>query len=65
MVWERNESWWAKERPQPRGQAKYIVDIVNGANNVALGLLMQGGIDLSNNFLPGSPPWSTNGYVTH
>ena len=32
---------------------KYIVDIVNSSNEVALGLLLQGEIDLSNNFLPG------------
>ena len=43
---------------------KYIVDIVNGANNVALGLLMQGGFDLSNNFLPGIATLVDKGYVS-
>ena len=33
---------------------KYIVDIVNSSNEVAMGLLLQKGLDLSNNFLPGA-----------
>ena len=41
---------------------KYIVDIVNGSNNVALGLVLQGEIDLSNNFLPGIATLVQGGY---
>ena len=41
---------------------KRIVDIVNGSNNVALGLVLQGGIDLSNNFLPGVATLVKGGY---
>ena len=63
MVWVRNDSWWAKAALGLEAKPKYIVDIVNGANNVALGLLMQGGIDLSNNFLPGVATLVNNGYV--
>ena len=42
---------------------KYIVDIVNGANSVALGMVLQGGLDLSNNFLPGIGELVNRGYV--
>ena len=63
MVWVKNDNWWAKTALGIDVEPKYIVDIVNGANNVALGLLMQGGIDLSNNFLPGVATLVQNGYV--
>ncbi|MDA8297311.1 MAG: ABC transporter substrate-binding protein [Actinomycetota bacterium] len=51
-VLEKNPHWWANSigysvKPQ------YIVDIVNGSNNVVLGQVLSGQIDLSNNFLPG------------
>jgi peptide/nickel transport system substrate-binding protein len=64
MVWVKNDGWWAKTALNLDVKPKYIVDIVNGANNVALGLLMQGGIDLSNNFLPGIATLVQNGYVS-
>ena len=64
MVWVKNDSWWATAALGLDVKPKYIVDIVNGANNVALGLLMQGGIDLSNNFLPGIATLVDNGYVS-
>jgi peptide/nickel transport system substrate-binding protein len=64
MVWVKNDNWWAKAALSLDVAPKYIVDIVNGANNVALGLLMQGGIDLSNNFLPGIATLVDNGYVS-
>jgi peptide/nickel transport system substrate-binding protein len=53
MVWLKNNTWWAKDALGLDPAPKRIVDIVNSSNNVALGLLLQGGIDLSNNFLPG------------
>lgn len=52
MVWVRNDDWWGNEvfgQPKP----KYIVDLVNVSNNITLGMLMKGEIDLSNNFIPG------------
>jgi len=64
MVWVRNDNWWAIKALDVTVKPKYIVDIVNGANNVALGLLMQGGIDLSNNFLPGVATLVDKGYVS-
>ena len=64
MVWIKNDAWWGKTALNLDVKPKYIVDIVNGANNVALGLLMQGGIDLSNNFLPGVATLVDKGYVS-
>jgi len=51
-VWVRNENWWGNDvfgAPAP----KRIVDIRTSSNNVALGMVLQGDLDLSNNFLPG------------
>jgi peptide/nickel transport system substrate-binding protein len=62
MVWVKNDNWWAKTALNLDVKPKYIVDIVNGANNVALGQLLQGGIDLSNNFLPGVASLVAGGY---
>jgi peptide/nickel transport system substrate-binding protein len=53
MVWLKNNNWWAKSALSLDPAPKRIVDIVNPSNNVALGLVLQGGVDLSNNFLPG------------
>lgn len=49
----RNEEWWGIKAFGKTPGPKRIVDIVNGSNNVALGMVLQGGLDLSNNFLPG------------
>lgn len=52
MVWVRNDNWWGNNvfgKPKP----KYIVDLVNVSNNITLGMLMKGEVDLSNNFIPG------------
>ncbi len=62
MVWVRNDNWWAKSALNLEVKPKYIVDIVNGSNSVGLGLLLQGGIDLSNNFLPGIATLVKGGY---
>jgi peptide/nickel transport system substrate-binding protein len=53
MVWVRNDDWWGKDVLGLSFAPKYIVDVVNSSNNVALGMVLQGGLDLSNNFLPG------------
>ena len=47
MVWVKNDDWWAKTALNLDVKPKYIVDIVNGANSVALGMVLQGGLDLS------------------
>jgi peptide/nickel transport system substrate-binding protein len=61
MVWVKNDGWWGKAAGMDV-KPKYIVDIVNGANSVALGQLLAGEIDLSNNFLPGVATLVAGGY---
>lgn len=54
MVWVRNDNWWGNDvfgQPKP----KYLVNLVVNSNNVALGMLMKGELDLSNYFIPGVP----------
>ena len=61
-VWQRNDSWWGTSvfgAPAP----KYIVEIHTSGNNVALGMVLKGELDLSNNFLPGIAEMSANGYA--
>jgi peptide/nickel transport system substrate-binding protein len=61
-VWVRNESWWGIGvfgLPAP----KRIVDIRFSSNNVALGAVIKGEVDLSNNFLPGIATLAQKGYV--
>jgi len=61
-VWVRNENWWGIDvfgKPAPRR----IVDIRFSSNNVALGAVIKGDLDLSNNFLPGIATLSEKGYV--
>jgi peptide/nickel transport system substrate-binding protein len=53
MVWKKKATWWATKALNLDVKPTYIVDIVNSSNEVALGLLLQGKMDLSNNFLPG------------
>ncbi len=61
-IWVRSEEWWGNDVfgvPAP----KYIVDIRTSSNNVALGMVLKGEIDLSNNFLPGVAEMADKGYV--
>jgi peptide/nickel transport system substrate-binding protein len=62
MVWVKNDDWWGKDPLGLDPKPKYIVDIVNSSNNVALGLVLQGGVDLNNNFLPGISRLIQGGY---
>jgi len=63
-IWIRNENWWAIDAlglyPAPRR----IVDIRFSSNNVALGSVIKGEVDLSNNFLPGVAGLSDQGIIT-
>ncbi len=63
MVWVRNDDWWGKDALGMEMPMKYVVDIVNPSNEVALGLLVQGSLDLSNNFLPGIKQLGDSGQV--
>lgn len=62
MVWVKNSDWWATEALGLEVAPNRIVDIVNSSNNVALGLVLQGQLDLSNNFLPGIATLVDGGY---
>ncbi|NLL08201.1 MAG: ABC transporter substrate-binding protein [Firmicutes bacterium] len=53
-VWVRDDNWWGNAvfgQPKP----VEIVDMIIYENNVALGMLMQRTLDLSNYFIPGVP----------
>lgn len=62
MVWKRNDKWWGKDKLDLTMKPKYIVDVVNTSNEAALGQVLQGDIDLSNNFLPGIASLVKGGY---
>lgn len=62
MVWVKNDNWWAIDILGYDPAPMRIVDIVNGSNNVALGMVLQGELDLSNNFLPGVATLVDGGY---
>jgi peptide/nickel transport system substrate-binding protein len=53
VVWVKNPDWWGKTLLGLDVKPTYIIDQVNGSNNVSLGQMLGGQIDLSNNFLPG------------
>jgi peptide/nickel transport system substrate-binding protein len=55
MVWKKNEKWWGKDKLDLDMKPTYIVDLVNSSNEAALNQVLQGEVDLSNNFLPGIP----------
>ncbi|BBE31661.1 ABC transporter substrate-binding protein [Tepiditoga spiralis] len=55
MVWIRNDNWWGKDVFGKLPAPKRIVIPLIYSNNVALGMLMKGELDLSNFFLPGIP----------
>jgi peptide/nickel transport system substrate-binding protein len=62
MVWVKNPNWWATAALNLNVAPTYIVDIVNSSNNVALGQLLSGGLDLDNNYLPGIAQIVNGGY---
>ncbi|HEX4811649.1 MAG TPA: ABC transporter substrate-binding protein [Nonomuraea sp.] len=53
VVLRRRDDWWGKTALGMEPKPRYIVDIATPSNEVAMGLLLQKGLDLSNNFLPG------------
>jgi peptide/nickel transport system substrate-binding protein len=62
MVWVKNPDWWATDILGLEVVPERIVDLVNRSNNVSLGMLLQGDIDWSNNFLPGIKNLVEGGY---
>ena len=53
VAYKTNPGWWAIKQLNLSFKFKYLVDVVNGSNNVMLSALSAGQIDWSNNFLPG------------
>jgi peptide/nickel transport system substrate-binding protein len=53
VAYKDNSNWWATKQLGLSFKFKYLVDVVNGSNNVELSALTAGNIDWSNNFLPG------------
>jgi peptide/nickel transport system substrate-binding protein len=53
VAYKINPNWWAISQLNLKFKFKYLVDVVNGSNNVELSALTAGQIDWSNNFLPG------------
>ena len=53
VVLQRRDDWWGKTALNMEPKPRYIVDIATPSNEVAMGMLLQKGLDLSNNFLPG------------
>ena len=62
-VYLKNEDWWATSLLGLKPAPKRIVDIRVASNNIALGMVLKGELDLSNNFLPGIAEMSEKGYV--
>ena len=53
VAYQDNPNWWAISQLGLKFKFKYLVDVVNGSNNVELSALTAGQVDWSNNFLPG------------
>ncbi|MCP5454873.1 MAG: ABC transporter substrate-binding protein [Thermotogae bacterium] len=54
MVWVRNDNWWGNSLFGKPGPERIVYMQISG-NNVALGMLMKGELDVSNFFIPGVP----------
>ena len=53
VAYKDNPNWWAISQLGLSFKFKYLVDVVNGSNNVELSALTAAQVDWSNNFLPG------------
>lgn len=65
QVWVRNDNWWGIEALGLDMAPTRIVDLVNSSNNTSLGLVLEGSVDLNNNFLPGVSNLVQGGYGIH
>jgi peptide/nickel transport system substrate-binding protein len=63
VVWERREDWWGVKALGKKPAPRYVVDVSNSGNEVVVGQLNQGQLDLSNNFLPGAAAMVKSGKV--
>lgn len=53
IVWTKRENWWATSALDLDVQPQYIVDLVTLGNADILNMLIEGRLDLANNFMPG------------
>lgn len=53
IAWVKRDGWWATEALGIEVRPKYIVDMVTPANGDILHMLVEGRLDLANNFTPG------------
>ncbi|MFC3492755.1 ABC transporter substrate-binding protein [Glycomyces rhizosphaerae] len=53
IAWVKRDGWWATEALDLEVRPKYIVDLVTPANADILHMLVEGRLDLANNFTPG------------
>jgi peptide/nickel transport system substrate-binding protein len=53
IAWAKRDDWWATEALGLEVRPRFIVDLVSPSNADTLNMLIDGGLDLSNNFLPG------------
>ncbi|MGD0166406.1 MAG: ABC transporter substrate-binding protein [Gaiellaceae bacterium] len=63
VKYDKKATWWATSAVKaPSPKPKWIVDLVNSSNNVALGYVIHGDEDLNNNYLPGITQLLASGY---
>jgi peptide/nickel transport system substrate-binding protein len=52
IAWVKRDDWWATEHLGLEVQPRYIVDLVTLGNADTLNMLVEGRLDLANNFMP-------------
>lgn len=63
VQYEKKATWWATSAVgAPSPKMKFVTDLVNSSNNVALGFVIHGDEDLNNNYLPGITQLLSSGY---
>ncbi|MQM27401.1 ABC transporter substrate-binding protein [Glycomyces albidus] len=53
IAWVKRDDWWATEALGLEVRPRFLVDLVTPGNADALNMLVDGRLDLANNFLPG------------
>ncbi|MCC3764686.1 ABC transporter substrate-binding protein [Glycomyces sp. TRM65418] len=53
IAWVKRDGWWATEALGLEVRPRYIVDLVTLGNADILNMLVEGRLDLANNFMPG------------
>ncbi|SDL09869.1 peptide/nickel transport system substrate-binding protein [Glycomyces sambucus] len=53
VAWVRRDDWWATEALGLQVRPRFIVDLVTPGNADILNMLIEGRLDLANNFMPG------------